>query len=147
MRVLVQRVRSARVEVDGETVGEIGHGLLLLVGITHNDTVENARYLAEKVARLRIFEDEQQKMGRSVLDVGGSVLSVSQFTLYGSVRRGRRPDFTEAARPEQARELYEQFNRLLEEQGLTVATGRFGAMMQVHLINDGPVTLMLEHPL
>jgi len=146
MRVLVQRVRSARVDVDGETVGEIGRGLLLLVGVTHTDTAEDARYLAQKVAHLRIFEDGQQKMGLSVLDVGGAVLSVSQFTLYGDARRGRRPDFTRAARPEPAREIYEQFNRFLEEQGLTVATGRFGAMMQVHLINDGPVTLLLEHP-
>lgn len=147
MRVLVQRVRSARVDVDGKTVGKIGHGLLLLVGITHHDTIEDARYLAEKVAHLRIFEDERQKMGRSVLDVGGAVLSVSQFTLYGHVRRGRRPDFTDAARPEHAREIYEQFNRMLAEYGLPVETGRFGAMMQVHLINDGPVTLLLEHPL
>lgn len=147
MRVLVQRVRSARVEVDGETIGEIGRGLLLLVGITHTDTADDARYLAEKVAHLRIFEDERQKMGHSVLDVGGAVLSVSQFTLYGNVRRGRRPDFMDAARPEHAREIYEQFNRLLAEQGLRVETGRFGAMMQVHLINDGPVTLLLEHPL
>lgn len=146
MRVLVQRVQSARVEVDGQTVGSIGRGLLLFVGITHQDTAEEARYLAEKVAHLRIFADEQQKMSRSLLDVGGAVLSVSQFTLYGTLKRGRRPEFLAAARPEQAKAIYERFNQHLVELGVPVETGRFGAMMQVHLVNDGPVTLLLEHP-
>ncbi len=146
MRILVQRVQCARVEVDGQTVGEIGRGLLLFVGITHQDTPQEARYLAEKVAYLRIFEDEQQKMSRSLLDVGGACLSVSQFTLYGSLKRGRRPEFLAAARPEHAKAMYEQFNRFLASFGVPVETGRFGAMMQVHLINDGPVTLLLEHP-
>lgn len=144
MRVVVQRTKKAEVRVDGEVVGRIDNGFLLLVGITHEDTVEDAAYLAEKVAHLRLFEDESGKMNRSLLETGGAVLSVSQFTLYGDVRKGRRPNFMRAAKPEQAEALYEQFNQLLREKGVPVETGRFGAMMEVELINDGPVTLLLD---
>ena len=144
MKVVVQRVSSASVAVGGETVGAIRHGLLLLVGVTHDDTEADAKWLADKIAGLRIFEDEAGKMNRSVLDVGGGILSVSQFTLYGDCRKGRRPNFMEAARPELAEPLYETLNRLLREQGLVVETGRFGAMMEVSLVNDGPVTLILD---
>jgi len=144
MRVVAQRVSSASVDVGGETVGAIGKGLLLLVGVTHDDTEADAKWMADKIAGLRIFEDCDGKMNLSVLEVGGSVLSVSQFTLYGDCRKGRRPNFMEAARPELAEPLYETLNRMLREQGLTVETGRFGAMMEVRLVNDGPVTLVLD---
>lgn len=144
MRIVVQRVASASVAVGGETVGAIGRGLLLLVGVTHDDTEADAKWMADKIAGLRIFEDDAGKMNRSVLDVGGSILSVSQFTLYGDCRKGKRPSFMEAARPEQAEPLYERLNALLREQGLAVETGRFGAMMAVSLVNDGPVTLILD---
>lgn len=144
MRVVLQRVKKAVVEVDGETVGSIHHGLLLLVGIRAGDTPEDIYYVADKIAALRIFEDETNKMNRSILDIGGSILSVSQFTLYGDITRGRRPSFIEAARPEEAEPLYESFNDRLRGQGLEVATGIFGAMMEVSLINDGPVTLVVE---
>jgi len=130
--------------VDGEVVGEIDGGLVVLVGATHDDGEEDARYLAEKVAHLRIFEDEEGKMNRSVLEFGGSILSVSQFTLYADCRKGRRPNFMEAARPERALPLYERFNQLLREYGLRVETGRFGAMMEVSLVNRGPVTILLD---
>ncbi|MBV7505945.1 D-tyrosyl-tRNA(Tyr) deacylase [Bacillus sp. sid0103] len=144
MRVVVQRSKSASVTVAGEVTGQITKGLVLLVGVTHNDKVEDAAYLADKIVNLRIFEDEDGKMNLSLLDVGGEILSVSQFTLYGDCRKGRRPNFMDAARPEQAVELYEVFNNLLREKGIRVETGRFGAMMDVELINDGPVTLILE---
>ena len=144
MRVVAQRVSSASVDVGGETVGAIGKGLLLLVGVTHDDTEADAKWMADKIAGQRIFEDGDGKMNLSVLEVGGSVLSVSQFTLYGDCRKGRRPNFMEAARPELAEPLYETLNRMLREQGLTVETGRFGAMMEVRLVNDGPVTLVLD---
>jgi D-tyrosyl-tRNA(Tyr) deacylase len=144
MRIVAQRVASASVAVGGETVGAIGRGLLLLVGVTHDDTEADAKWLADKIAGLRIFEDDAGKMNLSVLDVGGSILSVSQFTLYGDCRKGKRPNFMEAARPEQAEPLYERLNALLREQGLVVETGRFGAMMAVSLVNDGPVTLILD---
>ncbi|CAG5092495.1 D-tyrosyl-tRNA(Tyr) deacylase [Thermobacillus xylanilyticus] len=144
MRIVVQRVASASVTVGGETVGEIGRGLLLLVGVTHDDTEADAKWMADKIAGLRIFEDDAGKMNLSVLDTGGSILSVSQFTLYGDCRKGKRPNFMEAARPEQAEPLYETLNRFLREQGLVVETGRFGAMMEVRLVNDGPVTLILD---
>ncbi|OUM96249.1 MAG: D-tyrosyl-tRNA(Tyr) deacylase [Thermobacillus sp. ZCTH02-B1] len=144
MRIVVQRVASASVTVGGETVGAIGRGLLLLVGVTHDDTEADAKWMADKIAGLRIFEDDEGKMNLSVLEVGGSVLSVSQFTLYGDCRKGRRPNFMAAARPEQAEPLYEALNRHLREHGLVVETGRFGAMMQVSLVNDGPVTLILD---
>lgn len=144
MRVVAQRVRQARVEANGEVVGRIDRGLLLLVGITHDDTEDDVAFLAEKLAHLRIFEDEDGKMNRSVLEIGGQILSVSQFTLYGDCRKGRRPNFMAAARPEQAEPLYKLLNEKLREKGLVVETGRFGAAMQVHLVNDGPVTLIVE---
>ncbi|MFM1652414.1 D-aminoacyl-tRNA deacylase [Brevibacillus sp. B_LB10_24] len=144
MRVVVQRSQAARVTVAGEVVGRIEHGLVLLVGITHEDTEKEVSYVAEKVAHLRIFEDAEGKMNHSVLETGGQILSVSQFTLYGDCRKGRRPNFMAAARPEQAEPLYELFNEKLREKGLVVATGKFGAMMEVSLTNDGPVTLIVE---
>lgn len=144
MRVVLQRSKAARVMVAGDIVGEIESGLVLLVGVTHSDTVEDATYLAEKIVHLRIFEDEYGKMNHSLLDVGGSILSVSQFTLYGDCRKGRRPNFMDAARPEEANTLYEQFNDELRKRGVHTETGQFGAMMDVQLTNDGPVTLILE---
>lgn len=144
MRVVLQRSKAAKVVVAGETIGEIESGLVLLVGVTHGDTAEDAAYLAEKIVNLRIFEDENGKMNHSVLDVGGSILSVSQFTLYGDCRKGRRPNFMDAARPEEAEVLYEQFNEELRKRGVHTETGQFGAMMDVQLTNDGPVTLILE---
>lgn len=144
MRVVLQRSKSAQVTVEGAVVGRIERGFVLLVGITHEDTEQDARYVAEKIAGLRVFEDEQGKMNLSILETGGQVLSVSQFTLYGDCRKGKRPNFMAAARPEQAEPLYERFNELLRGQGLHVETGRFGAMMDVQLVNDGPVTLIIE---
>ncbi|MCM3141749.1 D-aminoacyl-tRNA deacylase [Brevibacillus sp. MER 51] len=144
MRVVVQRTREASVTVAGEIVGQIDYGLMLLVGITHEDTEKEIEFVADKIANLRIFEDEEGKMNFSVLDKGGQILSVSQFTLYGDCRKGRRPNFMAAARPEQAEPLYELFNAKLREKGLHVETGRFGAMMDVRLLNDGPVTLIVE---
>lgn len=144
MRVVVQRSKAAQVNVHGETVGQIDHGLLLLVGVTHEDCEQEAKMLAHKIAGLRIFEDEQGKMNLSVRDVGGKILSVSQFTLYGDCRKGRRPSFTHAARPEQALQLYEAFNGYLQAAGVEVETGKFGAMMDVSFTNDGPVTLILD---
>lgn len=144
MRIVAQRCKKSHVLVDGEIVGEIDFGLVLLVGISKEDTEEDARYLAEKIANLRIFEDESGKMNLSVKDVNGSVLSISQFTLYGDARKGRRPNFMAAARPEQAEPLYDYFNEQLRKLGINTQTGRFGAMMEVNLINDGPVTLLLE---
>ncbi|MFJ8264605.1 D-aminoacyl-tRNA deacylase [Peribacillus asahii] len=144
MRVVLQRSKAAKVVVAGETIGEIESGLVLLVGVTHGDTAEDAAYLAEKIVNLRIFEDENGKMNHSVLDVGGSILSVSQFTLYGDCRKGRRPNFMDAARPEEAEVLYERFNEELRKRGVHTETGQFGAMMDVQFTNDGPVTLILE---
>ena len=144
MRAVVQRVCEARVEVEGNTIGATSGGLLVFLGVTHADTENDAKYLAEKIAGLRIFEDEAGKMNLSVQDVGGSVLSVSQFTLYGDCRRGRRPSFTEAAGAEQGQVLYEAFNNALRAQGLAVETGQFQAHMAVSLVNDGPVTMLLD---
>lgn len=145
MRIVVQRVREARVEIAGETVGRIGQGLLLLVGIAEGDTMAEVELLAKKVAQLRIFADEAGKMNRSVQDIEGGVLSVSQFTLYGDCRKGNRPSFVNAARPETAEPLYDTLNQLLRTQyGLPVETGRFGADMQVSLVNDGPVTILMD---
>jgi D-aminoacyl-tRNA deacylase len=144
MRVVLQRSKEAKVTVDGNVVGEISKGFVLLVGVTHQDQEEDALYLADKIANLRVFEDENGKMNLSLLDVGGEILSVSQFTLYGDCRKGRRPNFMEAAKPEHALKIYEAFNNFLREKGLKVETGKFGAMMDVQLINDGPVTLIVE---
>jgi D-aminoacyl-tRNA deacylase len=144
MRALVQRSKEASVTVEGEIVGEIERGLVVLLGVAHEDTAADAAYIADKVAGLRIFEDEAGKMNLSLLDVGGAILSVSQFTLYGDARKGKRPNFMAAAKPEQAMELYERFNDLLRERGITVATGRFGEMMDVSLVNWGPVTIWLD---
>jgi D-tyrosyl-tRNA(Tyr) deacylase len=149
MRAVVQRVSRAKVTINDQTrndwtSGEIGLGLLVLLGVGHEDTEADATYLAEKIAGLRIFEDQDGKMNRSAQDVGGSVLVVSQFTLYGDVRRGKRPSFDAAATPEQARQLYEFFVECLRVAGLRCETGRFQEMMQVELVNDGPVTILLD---
>jgi D-tyrosyl-tRNA(Tyr) deacylase len=144
MRLVVQRVASSRVLVDGAVVGEIGRGLLVLIGVTHGDTAQHARALASKVAGLRIFEDDQGKMNRSLAEAGGAVLVVSQFTLYGDCRKGRRPSFDAAAAAPLAEELYREFTRALSAAGVSVATGVFQAHMQVELVNDGPVTLVID---
>jgi D-aminoacyl-tRNA deacylase len=144
MRVVVQRSKEAKVTVGERVTGAISNGFVVLVGVTHDDTEKDALYLADKVANLRVFEDEQGKMNLSLLDAGGQVLSVSQFTLYGDCRKGRRPNFMEAARPDHANVIYEAFNNKLREIGVTVETGEFGAMMDVQLTNDGPVTLIIE---
>ena len=144
MRALVQRVSEARVVVEGEVVGAIGRGYVVLLGVHVRDTAAEATSLAEKVAHLRIFGDDEGKMNRSIVDVGGAVLSVSQFTLYGNTEKGRRPSFIDAAPPEQANALYETFNARLRALGVPVETGRFRAHMVVEIHNDGPVTLMLD---
>lgn len=144
MRAVVQRVSRARVTVNQWTSGEIGHGLLVLLGVGHGDTEADAIYLAEKIVGLRVFEDRDGKMNHNVQDAGGSVLAVSQFTLYGDVRRGKRPSFDSAAPPEQARRLYEFFVERVQALGLRCETGRFQEMMQVELVNDGPVTILLD---
>ena len=146
MRLLIQRVSRAKVTVSGEIIGEIGHGLLIFVGIGHNDDIARVKEMTEKLIKLRIFEDEAGKMNLDVTSRGGSVLVVSQFTLYGDARKGNRPSFIDAARPEQAKELYDRFvSELREKMGTEpVAEGRFGAMMEVELVNDGPVTIWLE---
>lgn len=144
MKVVLQRSKAASVIVNDQVVGKINRGLVLLVGITHTDSEADCRYLAEKIVHLRIFEDENEKLNRSLLDTEGEILSVSQFTLYGDCKKGRRPNFTDAAKPDQARRLYELFNTLLLEKGVKLETGIFGAMMDVSLVNDGPVTLILN---
>lgn len=144
MRLVVQRVTSASVKVEEEITGAINEGYMVLVGVTHEDTEEDVHYLAEKLAHLRIFEDENGKMNHSLLDVKGSVLSVSQFTLYGDTRKGRRPNFMKAAKPDVANSLYDCFNETLREKGIHVETGRFGAMMDVSLTNLGPVTMLMD---
>jgi D-tyrosyl-tRNA(Tyr) deacylase len=144
MRAVVQRVSHASVKVDGQIVGQIDRGLLVLLGVGPTDTEADADYLAEKIAGLRIFEDENEKMNLSVQDIGGAVLAVSQFTLYGDARKGKRPSFDAAARPEQAKELYEYFVERARSKGLRCETGIFQAMMQVELVNDGPVTILLD---
>jgi D-tyrosyl-tRNA(Tyr) deacylase len=145
MKAVVQRVTRASVAVDGQIVGATGPGLMILLGVTHEDGEEQARWLALKIAGLRIFEDDENKMNRSLLDIDGGALVVSQFTLYGDCHRGRRPSFTDAARPEIAEPLCERFVELLREAGIgQVASGVFGAYMQVEIHNDGPVTLILE---
>ena len=147
MRAVLQRVSQASVTIDGRVVGEIRHGWLVLLGISHPDTPEQAQWLAEKTVHLRAFQDDQGKMNRSLLDVGGELLVVSQFTLYGECRKGRRPSFIDAAPPEIAIPLYETYLDNLRQLGAPVRTGEFGAMMQVQLVNDGPVTLIVEAPL
>ena len=144
MRAVVQRVSRARVTVNGTVVGEVGPGLLVLLGVGNTDTAADADYLAEKIAGLRIFEDANGKMNLAVAEAGGAVLAVSQFTLYGDVRRGKRPSFDEAAPPEAARELYDHFVQRIREAGLVCETGRFQETMQVELVNDGPVTILLD---
>lgn len=144
MRAVVQRVKESNVEVDGKRVGAIGPGLLIFLGVGEDDSEKDCDYLANKIAHLRIFPDREDLMNLSLIDTGGSALVVSQFTLWGDCRKGRRPSFVRAARPEKAEALYEYFVGLLKEKGIDVATGRFQAMMDVSLINDGPVTLMLD---
>lgn len=144
MRVVVQRCKEAKVTVGGAITGEIEEGLMLLVGVTHGDTEKDAKYLADKIAGLRIFEDDAGKMNFSVTDTGGAILSVSQFTLYGDCRKGRRPNFMAAAAPAEAERLYDYFNQELRASGLQVETGVFGAMMDVSFTNWGPVTLILD---
>lgn len=144
MRVILQRSKQASVTVDGHVTGAIQKGYVLLVGITHSDTEEDIKYVAKKITDLRIWEDEDGKMNRSIAEAGGDILSISQFTLYADTRKGKRPSFVEAARPEQAKPLWEAFNEQLKANGLHVETGIFGAMMDVALINDGPVTITIE---
>ena len=144
MRIVLQRVRKARVSVNDRAIAEIGPGLVLLVGIGPTDREEQARYLADKIANLRIFEDEAGKINRSLLEVGGEVIVVSQFTLYADTRKGRRPSFTDAAAPQIAQPLVENFAALLVERGIPTQTGEFGAHMLVEIANDGPVTIYLE---
>ena len=144
MRALIQRVKTAKVTVNDQTVAEITHGLVILLGIGRGDTPEQARFLAGKIASLRIFEDQEGKFNRSILDLGGAAIVVSQFTLYGDCRKGRRPSFIDAAEPAEAKKLYEQLVFKLRERGTPVETGEFQAKMEVHLVNDGPVTILLD---
>lgn len=144
MRAVIQRVTRAQVRVGEEVVGKIGPGIVVLLGVAKTDTKEDADYLAAKILGLRIFDDENGKMNLSLAETHGSILAVSQFTLYGDVRKGRRPSFDEAAPPQLARELYEYFVGRIREAGVTCETGRFQAMMQVELVNDGPVTILLD---
>jgi D-tyrosyl-tRNA(Tyr) deacylase len=144
MRAVVQRVSRAKVDIESQTVGEVGRGLLVLLGVTHDDTTEDARWLAEKIVGLRIFPDADGKMNRDVMEAGGGVLVVSQFTLFGDCRKGRRPSFVAAAPPPIAVPLYEAFLQAVQSLGVPTAAGRFGADMQVELVNDGPVTLIID---
>ena len=144
MRAVVQRVRKAKVEVKGDNIGEIGQGILIFLGVGKGDSERDAESLAEKIVNLRIFEDEKENMNLSVLDIKGEALAISQFTLLGDCRKGRRPSFTEAAQPEEAKVLYEKFIEFLGKKGIQPKTGRFQAMMDISLINDGPVTILLD---
>ncbi|MGL4522696.1 MAG: D-aminoacyl-tRNA deacylase [Bacilli bacterium] len=144
MKVVLQRSKQASVTIEGDVVGSIERGLVLLVGITHDDTEKEVKWMADKIAGLRIFEDAEGRMNVSVSDVGGAILSISQFTLFADCKKGKRPSFTAAARPELAEGLYNQFNEEVRKHGLDVQTGVFGADMQVQLINDGPVTIVLD---
>ncbi|GEN85481.1 MULTISPECIES: D-aminoacyl-tRNA deacylase [Oceanobacillus] len=144
MKVVLQRVKEASVTVRGEKISEIKKGFLLLVGVTHEDSDEDLNYLVNKIVHLRIFEDENKKMNLSIKDVDGSILSVSQFTLYGDTKKGRRPSFIKAAKPDEAEALYDAFNKALRTEGIVTETGEFGAMMDVGLVNDGPVTLIID---
>ena len=144
MRAVVQRVSASSVSVDSEVVGKIDKGLMVLLGVTHDDTQEDVKYLVEKISNLRIFEDDQDKMNLSLLDVGGELLAISQFTLYGDCRKGRRPNFTQAAKPDIANDLYEKFVGQAKVLGINVQTGSFGAHMIVDIVNDGPVTMIID---
>lgn len=144
MRAIVQRVTSSRVVVDGRVIGEIGRGFNVLIGISKDDTEEDLKYIKDKVVNLRVFEDESNKMNKSLLDVEGDILAISQFTLYGDCRKGRRPNFMEALGGDEAKILYDKFVLMLRETGLNVETGEFGADMKVDIQNDGPVTIMLD---
>lgn len=144
MRAVIQRVAKAKVEVDEKLISEINQGLMVLVGVTKTDTKEDIEYIASKISNLRIFTDENDKMNLSLKDIGGEILLVSQFTLYGDARKGRRPSFTESASGEFAEEVYESLIKHLRDEGFTVKTGQFGADMQVSLVNDGPVTIQLD---
>ncbi|MFQ9311364.1 MAG: D-aminoacyl-tRNA deacylase [Paraclostridium sordellii] len=144
MRAVVQRVASSKVTVDENTIGEINKGLLILLGVTHEDTSKDVDYLLDKIVNLRIFEDENDKMNLSLKDVNGELLVVSQFTLYGDCRKGRRPNFTSAAKPDLATSLYEEFIDKAKKEGIKVGTGKFGAHMMVDLVNDGPVTILID---
>jgi D-tyrosyl-tRNA(Tyr) deacylase len=144
MRAVVQRVKNAKVVVDGEIVGKIGHGLLIFLGVGVGDTSEDADFLASKIAHLRIFSDSNEKMNLSLLEITGEALVVSQFTLWGDCRKGRRPSFIQAADPDLANTLYQEFINFLKVKGIRVAEGRFQEMMDVHLVNDGPVTMLLD---
>ena len=144
MLAVLQRVKSGSVSVSNEVVGKINRGLLVLLGVAKTDKTDDARYLADKIVNLRIFEDENNKMNRSLLETGGELLVVSQFTLLGDCKKGRRPSFVRAANPDHANELYERFVDMIRQKGISVRTGRFQAMMEVSLVNDGPVTLILE---
>ncbi|WP_314349714.1 D-aminoacyl-tRNA deacylase [Granulicatella elegans] len=144
MRVVLQRVAHASVTVDGEIIGKIQRGFLLLVGVTHDDAMEDMEYLVRKIVQMRIFEDEEGKLNRSIQDIGGEILSVSQFTLYADTKKGNRPSFSKAAPGDVALKMFEQFNGLLRDTGIPVETGQFGADMKVELLNDGPVTILLD---
>ena len=144
MRVVLQRVAHASVTVDGEIIGKIQRGFLLLVGVTHDDAMEDMEYLVRKIVQMRIFEDEEGKLNRSIQDIGGEILSVSQFTLYADTKKGNRPSFSKAAPGDVALEMFEQFNGLLRDTGIPVETGQFGADMKVELLNEGPVTILLD---
>ena len=144
MKAVIQRAKNASVTVNNKTVGEIENGFVILLGVTHEDNEEDIQYLVNKVIHLRVFEDENGKMNKSLIDIDGSILSISQFTLYGDTKKGRRPSFTKAAKPEQANSLYQQFNQQLVDEGIHVETGEFGAMMDVSLTNVGPVTFIID---
>ncbi len=144
MRVVLQRVSHASVTVEEKVIGKIQRGFLLLVGVTHDDTMEDMEYLVRKIVQMRIFEDEEGKLNRSIQDIGGEILSVSQFTLYADTKKGNRPSFSKAAPGDVAIEMFEQFNGLLRDTGIPVETGQFGADMKVELLNDGPVTILLD---
>ncbi|SFS67207.1 D-aminoacyl-tRNA deacylase [Marininema halotolerans] len=146
MRIVLQRAKEAAVTVSGEVVGKIGPGLVCLVGFTEGDGEEQIRWMVDKLIHLRIFSDEEGKMNRSLMDTGGAILSVSQFTLYGDCRKGRRPNFMAAEKPLVATRLYDRFNEVVRDRGIPVETGIFGEMMDVSLVNDGPVTLILDSP-
>ena len=144
MRVVLQRVSHASVTVEEKVIGQIQRGFLLLVGVTHDDVMEDMEYLVRKIVQMRIFEDEEGKLNRSIQDIGGEILSVSQFTLYADTKKGNRPSFSKAAPGDVALEMFEQFNGLLRDTGIPVETGQFGADMKVELLNDGPVTILLD---